>query len=185
MLILVVIFSVSFAVFYIWFDPKLPFFHLQSFSFRHFNVTVKTDGTYLNVATLTRIEVRNHNGKLTYHYGGSDVEVSAGQDKGIELGSTHVAGFSQAKNNMTTLKIETKNNQLVEDGVGPRLMSRYKNKDIVVNVEIRTTVGVEWKGWRIKALRVNIVCGGVTLKTLNRDMPKCTINLLKWINNHG
>ncbi|KAJ0053371.1 hypothetical protein Pint_00533 [Pistacia integerrima] len=180
MLILTIIFLISFAVFYLWFDPKAPVFHLQSLSFRHFNVSVKTDGTYLNVATLTRVEVRNPNEKLTYYYGGSEVEMSAGKDKDIDFGSTNLAGFTQAKNNMTSLKIETKNNQLVEDGVGPRLMSRYKNKDMVVNVEVRTTVGVEWNGWKIRPLGVNVFCGGVTLKTLNREMPRCTINLLKW-----
>ncbi|XP_044502370.1 NDR1/HIN1-like protein 13 [Mangifera indica] len=185
-LLLVTIISISFAVFYLWFDPKLPVFHLQSFSFRFFNVSVKTDGTYLNVATLTRVEARNPNEKLTYYYGVSEVEVSAGKDKEIEFGSKNLAGFTQAKHSMTSLKIETKNNQLVEDGAGTRLMSRYKNKDMVVNVDIRTRVGVGWKGWKIRPLNlgVNVICGGVTLKTLNGEMPKCTINLLKWINIH-
>lgn len=140
---------------------------------------MKSDGTYLNATTLTRVEVRNPNGKLKYYYGDSNVEVTAGKNKDVALGSVKVPGFSQAKKNVTRLKIETKSNEIVDNGEGPRLVSRYRNKELVVNVAVRTSVGVGIQGLKIRPLGVNILCGGVSLKALNQ-MPKCTFNFLKW-----
>ncbi|KAA8516137.1 hypothetical protein F0562_019316 [Nyssa sinensis] len=58
-LVLLFIIIVSGGVFYIWFEPRLPIFHLKSFQFIRFNVTVNPDGTYLNSQTVIRVEVRN------------------------------------------------------------------------------------------------------------------------------
>lgn len=178
-LLLIILIVIACALFYLWFDPKLPVFHLQSFSFPHFNVSVQSDGTYLDAATLARVEIRNPNGKLRYYYGDTDVEVSAGKDKGIDLGTGNVPGFIQGTQNAMSLKIETKTDELVEDGMGPRLMSHYKSKDLVVNVVVKTTVAVIVQGRKTRPLAVKVTCGGQSLKALD-TMPKCTINFLKW-----
>lgn len=177
--LLIILIVIAGALFYLWFDPKLPVFHLQSFSFRHFNVSVKSDGTYLHAATLTRVEARNPNGKLRYYYGHTDVEVTAGKDKEIDLGTGSVPGFTQGTKNARSLKIETKTDELVEDGMGPRLMSHHKSKDLVVNVVVKTTVAVIVQGRKTRPLAVKVTCGGQSLKALNK-IPKCTIHFLKW-----
>ncbi|KAI9182298.1 hypothetical protein LWI28_023983 [Acer negundo] len=184
-LILILVISISTLFFYLWFDPKLPVFHLQSFSFPRFNVTAKTDGNYLNVQTLTRVEVRNPNGKLAYDYGNSKVEISTTANGGdeIDFGSTKVPGFTQAKKNVTSLKIETKStDQLIEQVAATKLKRLHNNKNLKVKVVVRSSVGLGVGGWKMRPVGFNVICGDMSLKSLDSAMPKCTINMFKWIN---
>ncbi|XVF73074.1 hypothetical protein PTKIN_Ptkin12aG0172100 [Pterospermum kingtungense] len=186
-LILLILLVVSSAVFYLWFDPKLPGFHVQSFKISRFNVTKKPDGTYLDAATATRIEVKNPNGKMTYYYGDMEVDVSIGEGGDeTELGTTTVPAFSTGKQKTRSLRVETKaSNKLVVDGVGHRLHARYRSKSLAVNVEGRTKVGLGVGGLKIGMVGVTVKCDGITMKQLDRgDMPKCVINMLKWLNIH-
>ncbi|XP_022769730.1 NDR1/HIN1-like protein 13 [Durio zibethinus] len=173
------------AVFYLWFDPKLPSFHVQSFRISRFNVTKKPDGTYLDATTTARIEVKNPNGKMTYYYGHTEVDVSIGEGGDeTELGTKTVHDFSLGKQKTTSLKVETKaSNKLVVDGVGKRLLTRYRSKTLPLNVEARTKVGVGVAGLKIGMVGVTVKCDGITMKQLDGgDMPKCVINTLKWLN---
>lgn len=173
------------GIFFLWFDPKLPVFHIQSFKISTFDVTTKMDGTYLNAATVARLEVRNPNSRLTYRYGVLEVGITLGKDEETELGSTSLPGFTQAKKNTTSLKIESRvKNELVEDGVGSRIKSQFKKRRMVVNLQVKTTVGLGvMKGIEIGMLGVDVLCDGITLKEIDGgNMPKCTIRTLKWIN---
>ncbi|XP_062090595.1 NDR1/HIN1-like protein 6 [Humulus lupulus] len=185
LLLLIFVLAIAGGLFYLWFDPKLPVFHLQSFRVPKFNVTVKSDGTYLDAHTVTRIEVKNPNSKLEIFYGRTQVSVTAGGDD-TEFGSQQVSGFTQGKKNTTSLKIETAvKNQLVDDGLGTKLKNGFKNKGLVVDVEARTRVGFIVQGMKIGTVEVDALCGGVSLKKLDSgDMPKCSVNLFKWINLH-
>ncbi|XWS35859.1 hypothetical protein CRYUN_Cryun20dG0032900 [Craigia yunnanensis] len=171
------------AVFYLWLDPKLPGFHVQSFRISRFDVTKKPDGTYLDAATTTRLEVKNPNGKMTYYYGDTDIDVSVGEG-GDEtgLGTTTVPEFTLGKQNTTSLKVQTKlSNKLVVDGVGSRLLTRYRSKTLPLNVEVRTKVGFGVAGLKIGMVGVTVKCDGITMKQLDGgDMPRCDINILKW-----
>lgn len=180
-LVLIIIATVALCLLYLWFVPKLPVFHLQSFRIHQFNVTVKPDGTYLDARTVTRVEVKNPNGKLSLFYKKSSVALTAGEE-GTELGSEDVAGFTQERKNTTSLKVETGvRNQLVDDGEGTRLKAGFLSKDLVVNVQVRTGVGLIVNGARIGPLPVKVLCGGVSFNRLESGvMPKCTINTLKW-----
>ena len=182
-LILIVIVGVASAIFYLWFLPKTPVFHLQSFRIPRFNVTVKPDGTYLDAQTMIRVEVKNPNGKLSLFYKDIHVNVKVGPKADqTELGSGKVAGFTQRKGNTTSLKVETNvKNQLVDDGEGAKLKASYKSKGLVVSVEARTSLGYIVQGLKIGPLGVKVLCGGVSLKGLeDGKIPKCTINTLKW-----
>ncbi|KDP28527.1 hypothetical protein JCGZ_14298 [Jatropha curcas] len=173
------------GIFIIWFDPKSPAFHVQSFKISTFDIATKTDGTYLNAATVARVEVRNPNPRLTYRYGVSEVEITVGKEQQTELGSTSLAGFIQAKKNTTSLKIATRvKNAVIEDGVGSRLKSHFKSRSMVVNLRAKTTVGLGvMKGLEIGMLGLDVLCDGITLKEIDGgNMPKCTIRTLKWIN---
>ncbi|XP_038684521.1 uncharacterized protein LOC119984580 isoform X2 [Tripterygium wilfordii] len=143
------------------------------------------DGTFLSARTVARVEIENPNGKLTYYYGGSDVDVTVGKDRETKLGSAFVDGFTQKKKNITSLKIETQvKDRLVDDSTGEKLREAYKNKGLVVNVAVRSKVGLGVEGIKIGFLSVNVLCGDVSLKKLDNVMPKCTINMFKWINIH-
>lgn len=107
--------------------------------------------------------------------------MTLGEDD-TELGPRKVPGFTQRKQNSTSLKAETGvRNQLVDDGVGKRLKAGFRNKEMVVKVEVRSRVGFIVDGQSIGPLGVKVICGGVSLKRLEAGfMPKCTINTLKW-----
>lgn len=181
--ILVIVFVVVGGIFYLWFSPKVPVFHLQSFRIPVFNVTVKPDGTYLDAHTIIRIEVKNPNSKLKVYYGRTDIKGIVG--KGTELGQSEAAAFTQGTNNVRSLKIESSvKNQLVDDGVGTKLKNDYKKKKLKVRVVGGTSVGYVVQGWKIATVSVKVYCGGMTFKNLDggdhNAMPKCTVNLLRW-----
>lgn len=185
--ILFLLIVISGVVFYLLFDPKLPAFHIQSFRISRFKVTKKPDGTYLDAATTMRLEVKNPNGKMTYYYGHTEVDVSFGEGGDeTELGTTTVPEFTTGKKNTTSLKVATKtSNKLVVDRVGSRLLTRYRSKTLPVNVEARTKVGLGVAGLKIGMVGMTVKCDGLTMKHLyGGDMPKCGINVLKWLNIH-
>ncbi|XP_031390087.1 NDR1/HIN1-like protein 6 [Punica granatum] len=184
-LVLILLISAAGAIFYLWFDPKIPVFHFRSFQVPQFNVTIKSDGTYLDTKTVARVEVKNPNQKLGLYYGDMHVVVKVGEGEDeTELGRSTVLAFSQGKRNVTSLNVETEGKKLqVADGVGPRLKSGFKNRGLAVKVDVRTRVGVKVEGWKIGMVGVNVRCGDTSLKGLQGgEMPKCAINLLKWIN---
>ncbi|TYI50802.1 hypothetical protein E1A91_D12G128200v1 [Gossypium mustelinum] len=182
-LVLVLLAVIGGLVFYIWFDPKFPVFHIRSFRITRFNVTERPDGTYLDATTTTGLEMKNPNVKITYYYGKTEVGVSVGEG-GDEtpVGTTAVPGFTMWKQSTMSLKVETKvSNTLVDDWVGKRLRSRYRNKILAVKVEARTKVGVSVTGLKVGKVAVTVKCDGITMKELDGgDMPKCVIDMLKW-----
>lgn len=184
--ILTLLLLISSGLFYLWFEPVIPVFHLQSLQIPHFNVSVKSDGTYLDSKTTFNLEVRNPNSKITLYYGGTDVQVTVGERTETDLGSSSVPGFTQETKNTTVLKFTAVDKSLlVEDGVGAKLRAQFRSRDLVVFMEVRTSVGLGVESWKIGTMGVHVLCGGVSLKKLDGGaMPKCTINLLKWINIH-
>ncbi|XP_015888818.1 NDR1/HIN1-like protein 6 [Ziziphus jujuba] len=186
--ILTIIVLVVGGVSYLWFSPKIPTFHLQSYRIPEFKVTVKTDATYLDARTVIRIEVKNPNTKLKVYYGRTQINAIVGKGESeTELGQSEVAGFTQGIKNVTSLKIESSTkNRLIDDKDGRKLKSGYKTKNLEVRVKARTSLGYVVGRWRIGALRVTVSCGGMTFKSLDGggEMPKCTVNFLRWINIH-
>lgn len=173
---------ISGGLFYIWFDPKLPVFHLQSIKFPTFSVTKKSDGTYLKAKMVARIEVRNPNEKIIYHFGESKVETTTG-DEEVNLGSTSLPKFTQEKGNATSLKTVTKvNNELIEDRIGSKILHQFKSKKLKVKMNVKTRVGIGVAGMKTGLLGAEVFCGGVTLKeTESGEMPRCVMKILQWI----
>lgn len=179
--ILILLSLVSSGLFYLWFDPKLPEFHLQSFKIAKFNVAVKSDGTYLDSETTVRVEAKNPNGKIKFDYGGTRLTVTVEDD--TELGTASRPGFTQRQKNTTSLKFTTRvKNVLVGDGVGQKLKARYRSRDLVVFTVVRTRIGLSMEGWRVGTVGIKVMCGDISLKKFESgSMPKCTINVLNWI----
>lgn len=173
---------ISGGLFYIWFDPKLPVFHLQSIKFPTFSVTKKSDGTYLKAKMVARIEVRNPNEKIIYHFGESKVETTTG-DEEVNLGSTSLPKFTQEKGNATSLKTVTNvNNELIEDRIGSKILHQFKSKKLKVKMNVKTRVGIGVAGMKTGLLGAEVFCGGVTLKeTESGEMPRCVMKILQWI----
>ncbi|KAJ4870651.1 Late embryogenesis abundant (LEA) hydroxyproline-rich glycoprotein family [Raphanus sativus] len=175
---------VATAVFYLWFDPKLPTFSLASFRLDGFKLTPDPDGASLSATAVARVEMRNPNTKLVFYYGNTAVEMSVGSGNDeTGMGETTVSGFRQGPKNSTSVKVETSvKNQLLDMGLAKRLSAKFQSKDLVMNVVARTKVGLGVGGIKIGMLAVNLRCGGVSLNKLDTDSPKCILNTLKWVN---
>lgn len=182
LIIFILLLIISGGLFYIWFDPKLPVFHLQSFKFPTFSVTEKSDGTYLKAKMVARIEVRNPNEKIIYHFGESKVETTTG-DEEVNLGSTSLPKFTQEKGNATSLKTVTNvNNELIEDRIGSKILHQFTSKKLKVKMNVKTRVGIGVAGMKTGLLGAEVLCGGVTLKeTESGEMPRCVMKILQWI----
>ncbi|KAK8971892.1 hypothetical protein V6N11_061729 [Hibiscus sabdariffa] len=138
-------------LFYFLFNPKFPSCHVHSIRVSRSNVTKKPDGTYLDAAMTTRLEVKNPTVKMTYYYGDAkfDVSVEEGGDE-TPAGTTVVTGFTMGKQSTTSLKVETKvSNMLVADDVGNRIWTGHRSKTLAVNVEAWTKVGLGMAGLKI------------------------------------
>ncbi|KAG7570675.1 Late embryogenesis abundant protein LEA_2 subgroup [Arabidopsis thaliana x Arabidopsis arenosa] len=172
------------AVFYLWFDPKLPTFSLASFRLDGFKLADDPDGASLSATAVARVEMKNPNSKLVFYYGNTAVEMSVGTGNDeTGMGETTVNGFRQGPKNSTSVKVETTvKNELVERGLAKRLAAKFQSKDLVINVVAKTKVGLGVGGIKIGMLAVNLRCGGVSLNKLDTDSPQCTLNTLKWLN---
>lgn len=146
------------------------------------NVTEKPDGAYLDASTVTRLEVKNPNSKIQWYFGEARFGIST--DNGnVNLGGKTIPGFLIKEKEVTLLKAETSvNDQILEDNEGKNLRGKFRSREFVPSVEVRTRVGVGVQSLKIGSVEITVVCGEVTLKKLEGGaMPKCTITLLKWI----
>ena len=128
------------------------------------------------------LDFRNPNGKLGLFYGDADVAVILGEkDFETNLGSTKVKGFVQKPGNRTAVIIRTRvRTQQVDDPTAKRLRAELKSKKLLVKVSAKTKVGFAVGSRRIVTVGVSLKCGGVRLQTLDSQMAKCTITILKW-----
>uniref|UniRef100_A0A1J3H3N6 Late embryogenesis abundant protein LEA-2 subgroup domain-containing protein n=3 Tax=Noccaea caerulescens TaxID=107243 RepID=A0A1J3H3N6_NOCCA len=186
--ILLLILTVS--VFFLWYSPRLPVVRLTSFRVSSFNFTTgkSRDGlSKLTAEATAKLEFRNPNGKLRYYYGDADVAVTVGDgDFETSLGSTKVKGFVEKPGNRTVVIVPIKvKKQQVDDPTVKRLRAEMKSKKLVVKVTAKTKLGLAVGRRKIVTVGVSLRCGGVKLQTLDSQMTKCTITMLKWIKLHS
>lgn len=180
-LVLILAVVVAASLIYLVYDPKLPVFHLQSFRVPRLNVTEKPDGAYLDARTVTRVEVKNPNSKIQWYCGETRFAISTdGGD--LNLGSKTIPGFTINAKEVTILKAETSvTGQILGDKEGKDLKGKFRSREFVPSVEVRTRAGVKLEELKIGTVGITVVCGEVTLKKLQGgEMPKCSITLLKW-----
>ncbi|XP_010556583.1 PREDICTED: uncharacterized protein LOC104825868 [Tarenaya hassleriana] len=178
------------ALFFLWYSPKLPVVRLASFRLQTLNFSggKPDDGWSLMTAeTTARLNFRNPNGKLRYYYGDADVALTVGDgDFETAVGSTRVKGFVEKPGNRTVVIVSSRlRNQQVDDPTAKRLREELKSKTLVVKVTARTRVGLGVGRRRIGTVGVSLKCGGVRLQTLDSNMAKCSIKMLKWITLHS
>ncbi|CAJ1961238.1 unnamed protein product [Sphenostylis stenocarpa] len=180
LLLLLLVFVIAAGIFYLLYEPALPKFHLASFRVPKLNVSDSGDGAYLDADTATRVEVKNRSGKMSWHFGKIKFSVSA--DNGdLRLGSSKVAGFTVKSKGLAQVKAETKVRKLALDGrQRRRLKGTVESKALIPTVRVRTNTGVGLQGWKSPSITITVVCGGVTMRKLEKgDPPLCTITLLK------
>ncbi|XP_010474744.1 PREDICTED: uncharacterized protein LOC104754292 [Camelina sativa] len=184
--VILLLILIAVAVFFLWYSPKLPVVRLASFKISNFNFSSATsdDGwSFLTADTTAVLDFRNPNGKLRFYYGDADVAVILGEkDFETNLGSTEVKGFVEKPGNRTAVIVPTRvRKRQVDDPTAKRLRTELKSKKLLVKVTAKTKVGLAVGSRKIVTVGVSLRCGGVRLQTLDSQMAKCTIKMLKWI----
>lgn len=183
-LTLVVLLAAAGGVFYLWYKPHLPVFHLQSVRSPKFKISTTPDGTVLDSQMVIRVQATNPNGKIGLSYRKGQVRISSGNgDEEVDLGSGKFPDFEQKKKNSTVLKFAGQvKKQVIDDGVGKNLKDQFRSKQMVVNVEIRTSVEMRLEKWKVAAGGLRVVCAGSLRKLEAGATPTCQIKVLNWIN---
>lgn len=176
---------------YLLLQPRAPAFHLQTLRVPLLNVSVRTEGTFLDANASAAVLAANPNGKLDLLYKDGSIRISAEDDDGdVAIGDpVPFQGFAQVAGNSTVLRAAARVKAAgVGDAVGSRLRAKFQSGEIRFVVEVRTRVAVKVKGGKRVAVPVRVRCGGVTLKQVGGRggqadaRNKCSINLLRWIN---
>jgi len=181
LVLLILLIIAAGAFFYAWFDPKLPVVHLKTIKFSKFNVTNTDAGPALDAQSSLDIEIKNPNKHFELEYDKTRVVLNAGN--GENLGEQTLPGFTQGKNNVTTLKFTIKASQeLLAKKDADMIINGFKNKNLVVSPEVRTGIGLKGNGWKTGIVQVDVICAGLTLNQIqNSATPECHIKLLDWV----
>ncbi|XP_073281799.1 uncharacterized protein [Primulina huaijiensis] len=136
--------------FFLWIGPRLPEIHLKSIDFKKFNVTTTPDGLTLDAQSIVSVEVKNPNSNLRMEYDRTRIYVNA-VNGDTDLGQVTVPGFTQDKNNVTTLKFTTRaEKEILESKIAEELSNGFKNRKLVMNVEGESGIGIKISsGWAI------------------------------------
>ncbi|XP_057805774.1 NDR1/HIN1-like protein 6 [Salvia miltiorrhiza] len=180
--ILILVSASAAFTFYLWLQPRLPQIRLKSVRFSDFNVGTASGGEpVLDAASTVEVEIRNPNRNLGVVYGRSSVALSAvGGD--VSLGERRVAGFSQERGGVTTLKLAVKVEGEVVDGRSAEVLRKgFRSGNLVVNAEMRSGVGVRHGRWATAPVEVVVVCGGVRPRGGGSMQPKCRIKVFNWV----
>ncbi|CAN0884697.1 NDR1/HIN1-like protein 13 [Linum grandiflorum] len=167
------------GLFYLY-HPKVPSFNVKSFKASALTLTPKPEGTYFSAGVSASVQVTNPNDKLTYRYGETHVGITLGEEKDTDMGSTTLPPFEQDGKKTTSLKVETSvKDQLLDKKEEERLPKQYKDKSLVVNLDIKSAIGVELVGLKLGMMSVEVTCDGMTLKEIESGRsPACTIQAL-------
>jgi len=178
--LLVILIIVSGALFYIWFDPKLPVVHLKTFKFTKFHVRHTDAGPALDAQSNLNVEIKNPNKNFELEYDKTRAVLNA--KNGANLGEQTLPGFTQKKNKVKTLKFTIKaSEELLAKKDADKLINGFKNKNLVMSIEVRTGMRLKGNGWKTGTIQVNVICAGITLNQIqNGAMPKCRIKLFDW-----
>lgn len=169
------------GIFFLWFNPKLPVFHLTSLDFTTFSVTNSPDGgSTLNAQGTLGVEIKNPNKQLKMVYGRTRLELT-GASEDVSLGTASVPGFVQKPSNVTELKVRIRSNKELLFGKSARNVGdRFKSKTLKVNAEVKTGIGIAFSGgWSAGPIGVTVRCQGLSLKQISDGTSqKCHVKLL-------
>ncbi|GER26473.1 late embryogenesis abundant protein [Striga asiatica] len=178
-LILTLILFTAGAFFYLFFQPRMPEFRLESADVEKFDVRRSPGGPTLDSRITARVRVKNPNQKLKMSYEKIRVLVNAAKG-GAVLGVGSARGFTQERNNVTSLKVDVNaENGILGNADADELEKGFKSKNLSVNVEISGKVGIKGDKWSAGSVGLKVVCEGVRLiSRVERQSPKCRIKVL-------
>ncbi|KAK8970204.1 hypothetical protein KSP40_PGU017368 [Platanthera guangdongensis] len=165
---------------YLWFRPHFPSFHVENVTISVFNITSRSDGTFLDAGGTIKIQAMNPNTKLGLSYRAAEGKFAvADKDGEVDLGTGSAAGFTLGRKNSTTLifRVAAKG-VVVDDSVGARLWAQYKSKEIKFMAEMRTKLGFVVNGKSTPKFSIRVTCPAVSLKQVNgrRPLTKCELD---------
>ncbi|XP_016483456.1 NDR1/HIN1-like protein 13 [Nicotiana tabacum] len=180
LIFLILLFIAVGAILYLWFDPKLPIFHLKSLEFTKFNITDSPDGPKLSAQATVSVELKNPNKQLKIIYEKTNIELK--DEDGVTLGNGNVPGFVQGTKNVTVVKFDINMNELLYSENVAKVRDGLKNKSLKVSADVGTGFGIGFSGWKSETIGVRVSCGGLSLKQMeNGTSPKCQITVLNRI----
>ncbi|KAI3449243.1 hypothetical protein Pfo_005908, partial [Paulownia fortunei] len=180
--ILFLVFICAGGFFYLWFQPRLPEIHLKSINFTKFNVSTTPDGQVLDAQSTIGVEIKNPNQNLGMVYDRTQVFLNS-VNGDAKLGEQTMPGFTQDKNNVTTLKFATKvQREILDNKSAEELKKGFRSKNLLVNAEMRTGIGLKQSRWTTGTVQVKVLCEGMRLSQVQGGgaMPKCRIKMLNW-----
>ncbi|KAJ6987134.1 hypothetical protein NC653_020381 [Populus alba x Populus x berolinensis] len=60
-------------------------------------------------------------------------------------------------------------------GIGSKILDQFTSKKLKVDMDVKTSIGIGVEWVKTGLLGVEVLCGGVTLKETNNEMPRCII----------
>ncbi|KAG6527366.1 hypothetical protein ZIOFF_009465 [Zingiber officinale] len=183
-LALAALIAVAAGLAYLWFQPRLPSFRLESLNATRLRVSSRPDGTFLDVSTSVGILVSNPNGKIVLEYGDWEARVRVADDDGdVDVGAAEVAGFEQGRRNRTVVRFKTAAKAMAVDEVaGGRIQAGFRRKEMKLGVNLRSRVGLRVGGSSTGKLPIRVGCSPVSLKqgVSHGTLPLCRLYLFRW-----
>ncbi|XP_031504660.1 NDR1/HIN1-like protein 6 [Nymphaea colorata] len=179
-LVLVVLLAAVFGLFYLWYRPVLPAFHLQELTVKDLAIDPKPDKSSLSANVTVRVQATNRNKKLHLCYRDFRCWVTAAG--GVRFGEGSAPGLTQQDGNVTVIDLQAAvQATTVDRNVGESIEKGVAAKTLAVAVELRTAVGTRVGDVNTKQLPIRLICGPATIKQLDGgDAPKCKIRLFGW-----
>ncbi|WOL00775.1 hypothetical protein Cni_G09488 [Canna indica] len=187
-LLLAALTAVAAGLAYLWFQPRLPSFRLESLNATELRVATRSDGTFLDAATKIGILASNPNGKIVLEYGDAEARVAVADDDGdVDVGAAAIRGFEQGRRNRTVVRFSvTAKGVAVDEVAGGRIRAGLRSKEVRFGVEVWTRVGLKVGGKSTGKVPIRIGCSPVSLNrgVSGATLPKCRFYLFRWISLH-
>lgn len=183
-IVLLTLFFISFGgFFYLWYEPRAPRFSLKSFQVDKFNITSTADGPTLNSHMSASIEFKNANKNIKMVYDRIALSWYSNDIASGEIGQGTVPGFVQEPNNVRDAKFSVKGNLPLDHSSAKKVTNKFRAKSLMINVEVRTGIGMVLSGLKIGTVEVKLSCEASSLKQIQDGaMPKCKVFVFRLIN---
>ncbi|CAN6443844.1 unnamed protein product [Victoria cruziana] len=178
--VLVVLVGILYGLFYLWYRPVLPAFHLQAVTVNDLVVFPKPDTSTLSANVTVRVQVTNRNKRLELRYRDFRCWVTA--EGGVRFGEGWAPALTQKDGNVTVMDIPAAVQEVpVDRNVGESIEKGAAGKTLAVAVELRTAVGTRIGDANTKKLPLRLECGPATIEQLDGGgAPKCSVRLFGW-----
>ncbi|ERN04234.1 hypothetical protein AMTR_s00077p00143080 [Amborella trichopoda] len=169
---------VGFAVF-VYFRPTPPKFKVETLKFKQFSVESRSQQLYLTSNVQLFVEALNKNDRFGFSYDHLSALVFAND---VSLGGASFPRFLQPRKNTTVMNFPASvMGSLVDNAEGKEMESKYKAKQLDLNVELRGNLRIIFRRWSSGKLEFQLWCEGVNQHKISMGMePQCKVKLFGW-----